>query len=206
MARPVRVTDTAIFEATLSIILEEGLEKVTFERIAQKVGLVRTAVANRFKNKHLLLVAADAYYLAQSRDVFEKAAVTEDDPLQAIISGLGQEMRFATSPKAYRNGLALLAYGFGETEILMNYQRAYLAQRALIISLLEQAKQEKMLRPEVAARELAEQLQAAQQGAAHAWMVLQDASIEEHISRHIQAIIKPQLVEQPSSKKKQTFK
>ena len=61
MARPVKVTDAIIFEAVFSIILEEGMESLTFDTIAAKVGLVRTAIANRFGNKHSLLVTADAY-------------------------------------------------------------------------------------------------------------------------------------------------
>lgn len=191
MARPVQVSDAEIFETVFSIILEEGMDSLTFDRIAQKVGLGRTAIVNRFKNRQTLLLAADAYYLNQSENALEKAAKVTSDPLDAIIAGLSAEMRFATSPQAYSNGLAMLAYGFNTPDLYQNYRQAYIAQRRLIASLLERSKIEGRLRPEVDCQLLAESLQVAQQGAAHAWMVVRDATIEAYLEKYIQAALHP---------------
>lgn len=191
MARPVRVPDSIIFETVFSIILEEGLENLTFDNVAAKVGLVRTAIANRFKNKHSLLVAADAYYLAQSSNLLEQAAATEPTAVQAIINGLCAEMRFATSPKAYSNSLSLLSLSITTPELYQNYRQAYIAQRASIANLLERAKAEGALRHETPSKEIAQQIQISQQGAAHTWMVLQEGSVDDYIKRAIVATLEP---------------
>lgn len=191
MARPVQVSDAEIFEAVFVIILEEGLDKLTFDRIAKKVGLVRTAIVNRFKNRQALLLAADTYYLEQSENTLEKAAQVTTDPIDAIITGLSTEMRFATSPQAYSNSLAMLAYGFNTPQLYQNYQRAYLAQRSMIASLLEQAKADGELQPETNCQQLAQLLQVVQQGAAHTWMMLQDATVETYLEKFIQAALRP---------------
>lgn len=191
MARPVQVSDAEIFEAVFVIILEEGLDKLTFDRIAKKVGLVRTAIVNRFKNRQALLLAADTYYLEQSESTLEKAALVTTDPIDAIIKGLSAEMRFATSPQAYSNSLAMLAYGFNTPHLYQNYQRAYLTQRRIIASLLERAKADGELQPETNCQQLAQLLQVVQQGAAHTWMMLQDATVETYLERFIQAALRP---------------
>lgn len=191
MARPVKATDSDIFEAVFSIILEDGMENLTFDSVAAKVGLVRTAIANRFGNKHTLLAAADAYYLAQSSNLLEQAAATEPTAINAIINGLCAEMRFATSPKAYSNSLSLLSLNITTPELYQNYRQAYGVQQASIASLLERAKEEGELRRDIDAHEVAQQIQIAQQGAAHTWMVLQEESMESYIKRSIQAILKP---------------
>lgn len=191
MARPVKAADSVIFEAVFSIILNEGLESLTFDSVARKVGLVRTAVANRFKNKHSLLVAADAYYLTQSSNLLEHAAATASTPIQAIIGGLCAEMRFATSPKTYSNSLGLLSLSIAVPELYANYRQAYLAQRTAIVNLLDLAKKQDLLRPDANSADLAESIQIAQQGAAHAWMVLQDEPIDRYIERSILAVLEP---------------
>ena len=191
MARPVKVADSIIFEAVLSIILDKGMEHLTFDTVAAKVGLVRTAIANRFKNKHTLLVATDAYYLAQSNDLLEQAAATEPTAIQAIISGLCAEMRFATSPRAYSNSLSLLSLGITTPELYQNYRRTYLVQQGTIANLLEQAIEQGELRTPVRPQELARQIQIAQQGAAHTWMVLQEGSIDDYIKRAILITLEP---------------
>lgn len=191
MARPAKVTDSVIFEVVFSIILNEGIEKLTFDNVAKQVGLVRTAIANRFKNKHSLLVAADAYYLARSNDLLKQASATAVTPVEAIIEGLCAEMRFATSPKAYSNSLGLLSLGITTPELYVNYRQAYLGQRTTIAALLEQAKKEGALESGVDSKELASHIQIAQQGAAHAWMVLQEEPVDYYIKRSILAVLKP---------------
>ena len=191
MARPLQVSDAAIFEAVFSIILDEGLDNLTFDRIAQKVGIVRTAIINRFKNRRTLLVAADTYYLEQSESALETAAKVTNDPIRAIINGLCAEMRFATSPQAYSNSLAMLAYGFNSPKMSQNYRRACLAQRKFITALLERAKAEKKLQRETNCKELAQLLQVTQQGAAHTWMMSQDATVEVYIEKFIQMTLRP---------------
>lgn len=193
MARPVKVTDAVIFEAVFSIVLNEGMDHLTFDNIATRVGLVRTAVVNRFKSKHSLLIAADAYYLDQSNALLQQAAATEPTPIQAIIAGLCAEMRFATSPKTYSNSLSLLSLGITTPELHQNYRQAYLAQRTSVAILLDQAKREGTLDSKVDTTELAQQLQITQQGAAHAWMVLQDEPIDRSIKRSILATLKPHI-------------
>lgn len=191
MARPVKVTDSDVFEVVFSIILEEGMERLTFDNVATKVGLVRTAIANRFGNKHALLVAADTYYLAQSSNLLEQTTATESTAINAIIDGLCAEMRFATSPKAYSNSLSLLSLSITTPELYQNYRRAYIAQRSSIASLLERAKEEGALQYDIDSKQLAQQLQIAQQGAAHTWMVLQEGSVDDYIKRAILATLEP---------------
>jgi len=191
MARPIRVSDSVIFDAVFSIVLEGGMENLTFDAVAAKVGLVRTAIANRFKNKHSLLVAADAYYLAQSSNLFTQATATEPTAVQAIINGMCAEMRFATSPKAYSNSLSLLSLSITTPELYQNYRQAYIAQRASIANLLERAKAEGALRHETPSKEIAQQIQISQQGAAHTWMVLQEGSVDDYIKRAIVATLEP---------------
>ena len=191
MARPVTVGDSIIFEAVFSIILEEGMGNLTFDNVAAKVGLVRTAIANRFKNKHSLLVAADAYYLTQSSSLLEQAAANAPTAVQAIVDGLCAEMRFATSPKAYSNSLSLLSLSITTPELYQNYRQAYSAQQTSIASLLERAKEEGAFRQDMQSHEVAQQIQIAQQGAAHTWMVLQEGSIDGYIKQSILTTLEP---------------
>ena len=191
MARPVKVTDSIIFESVFSIILNEGIERLTFDNLATKVGLVRTAIANRFKNKHSLLVAADTYYLAQSSSLLEQAAATEPNAIRAIINGLSAEMRFAISPQAYSNSLSLFSLSIVTPELYRNYRQVYLEQQKTITFLLEQAKNEGLLRHDIHPTEIAQQIQVVQQGAAHTWVILQEGTIGSYIERAILATLKP---------------
>lgn len=191
MTRPKQVSDARIFEIVFSIILKEGLENLTFERIGREAGLVRSAIVNRFRNKHQLLLEADAHYLEQSAATFEEAVQKESSPIEAIYEALCAEMRFATSQETYANGSALLLLAYKTPEMFANYKNAFVKQRNTIAALLRQASDGGLLVRDIDHDQLAREIQVTQQGAAHMWMMLQEMPLDEYITQHIDAALKP---------------
>lgn len=190
MSRPRRITNEAIYEAAHEIIMEHGLDSLTFQALSDAAGLVPAALVRRFKSKQRLLVEVDRYCLETAANVLAEAAGRFESALDAIVYGLSSEMKFAVSAKVYINGLAFLLKSLDSPELYKNYQAAFKRQEDDIRQLLEKAVMQNELAQDVDCAKLAKLLQITQQGACHMWIMLQEEPIERCIERNLRTLLR----------------
>lgn len=190
MSRPRRITNDAIYKAAHEIIMQYGPDKLTFQTLSARTGLVPAALVRRFKNKEQLLIEVDAYCLETGANTLVEAAERFDSSLDAIVYGLSNEMKFAISASVYINGLAFLLKSLSSPGLYKNYQVAFGRQMDDIQQLLERAVANKELKQDTDCAELAKLLQITQQGACHIWIMSQEEPIEKCVERHIRALLR----------------
>ena len=190
MSRPRRITNEAIYEAAHEIIMQYGPERLTFQSLSDSTGLVPAALVRRFKSKEQLFIEVDTYCLETAANTLAETAERFDSPLEAVIDGLSNEMKFAASSRVYINGLAFLLKSLSSAELYKNYQVAFRRQTDDIRRLLEKAVAQKELKHDTDCAELAKLLQVTQQGACHAWIMSQEEPIEKCVERHLRTLLR----------------
>ena len=191
MSRPRRVTNESIYEAAHEIIMQYGPDKLTFQTLSDRTGLVPAALVRRFKSKGQLFIEVDTYCLESAANTLAETAERFDSPLEAIVHGLSNDMKFATSARIYINGLAFLLKSLSSAELYKNYRIAFRRQADDMQQLLQKAVAQNELKQDTDCAGLAKLLQITQQGACHMWIMSQEEPIEKCLERHIRALLRP---------------
>jgi AcrR family transcriptional regulator len=191
MARPKTITDQKLIEAAYDLIMAQGPQGLTFERLGQEVGLVPAALVRRFANKQQFMAEVDRYALARSNESLKAVLAREDSPIEAIIAGFVAELSFATTIERFIHGQEFLLMDLATPDLYANYQASFTHRYKTVVKLLQTAQERGELSSSVDVHELARLLQTILHGAGHVWAMSQEGPVEDHINKYVRLALKP---------------
>ena len=81
-------TKVALIEAANAIILEEGIDNLTLDRVAERAGLSKGALTYHFSSKRSLHAALIAHYVEHMNEEMEKyTSLFEGDDADRLVAG-----------------------------------------------------------------------------------------------------------------------
>lgn len=191
MARPRSVSDEELIEAALEILIARGPKGLTFESLAQKVGLVPAALVRRFTSKQNLLLQIDRFALERSNTQLEKAMAEHDSPIEAIIAGFVMELSFATSIERYIHGQEYLLMDLGDKTLYANYHTSFHQRHQRVVELIKKAQARGEISANLDAQEYAQFLQTILHGVGQVWAMDQKGTVEDYINHYVRLALKP---------------
>jgi AcrR family transcriptional regulator len=191
VARPRSITDQAILKEAYNLIMEQGPNSLTFERLGERVGLVAAALVRRFKTKSQLLLEVDRYALQLTNEQVDQAMSQASSPIEAILAQFITELRFASSVERFANGQEFLLMDFRDKNLYINYKTSFEHRHQQIIELLQEAQLNDELEGIENVAELARHLEMILHGSGHVWAMTQEDPIEHYISRHVNIALAP---------------
>lgn len=191
MARPKKVSDEDLVAAAYELLMAEGPNNLTFEKLSEKVGLVPAALVRRFRNKRNLLLEVDRYALARSSTHRQAAMDEQQSPIDAIIAGFTNELSFASSLKRFIHGQEFLLMDFADHTLYQNYEVSFRERHAEVADLIRQAQARGELSPDLDPAKTARLLQMILHGAGHVWAMTQEGPIEDYINQYVRLALEP---------------
>lgn len=173
--------------------MELGPNKLTFEKLGEKVGLVPAALVRRFATKKNLLLEIDRYALARSSARRDETIALQTSPIDAIVAGFVAELSFATTLERFIHGQEFLLMDFSEKDLYTNYQDSFYQRHQQVASLLRRAQARGEISAAIDADECARLLQMILHGAGHVWAMSQEGPIEDYINHFVRFALKPYL-------------
>ena len=102
------VTVEAIFEATIQVLLEVGLDRLTTTRVAERAGVSVGTLYQYFPNKHSLLFSVVEQHLNHVADAVERACQrNHDQPVATMIESVVQAF---VEAKMQRSDISMALY------------------------------------------------------------------------------------------------
>ena len=139
----------ALITATVEVIAETGLEKLSIREVAKRLGVSPAAPFRHYASKTALLTAV-AEKASQGLRKAMWSKITHDgtqDPIAALIAVSRAYLHWAFANPTYFNVISSRAFiDFGESELLM---RNNADLQKLMIGLLNEAQAQKILRADV---------------------------------------------------------
>lgn len=191
MARPRLVSDQTIIAAAYEILMEQGPRNLTFESLANRIGLVPAALVRRFKNKKQLLLQVDRYGLERTNTKVAEAMEDKKSPIDAIIAQFTAELAFASNLERFANGQEFLLMDFREKDLYNNYRRSFEHRHQQIVELLRQSQAIDELGQIDDISKLARHLEMLLHGAGHVWAMTQEDPIEIYLRQHVLLALEP---------------
>lgn len=191
MARPKKVSDEDLVAAAYELVMDDGPNNLTFEKLSEKVGLVPAALVRRFRNKRNLLLEADRYALNRTSTHRQVAMDEQQSPINAIIAGFVHELSFATSIKRFVHGQEFLLMDFADHALYQNYEVSFRERHNEVADLIREAQARGELSPDLDPNEIARLLQMILHGAGHVWAMTQEGPIEDYINHFVQLALDP---------------
>lgn len=191
MARPRSIPDQTIIAAAYDLLMEEGVAKLTFERLSTRVGLVPGALVRRFKTKQQLLLEVDHYALELTNAKVTEAIEKTSSSVEALVIQFTTEKAFASTIERFVNGEEFLLMDLRDKNLYTNYQRSFEHRHQQIVKLLQQAQTDGELAGIGDVDKLARHLELIMHGAGHVWAMTQASPIETYIRQHIQFALQP---------------
>lgn len=191
MARPRLVSDQTIIAAAYEILMEQGPRNLTFESLANRIGLVPAALVRRFKNKKQLLLQVDRYGLERTNTKVAEAMEDKKSPIDAIIAQFTAELAFASNLERFANGQEFLLMDFREKDLYNNYRRSFEHRHQQIVELLRQSQAIDELGQIDDISKLARHLEMLLHGAGHVWAMTQEGPIEVYLRQHVLLALEP---------------
>jgi len=191
MARPRTISDQNIITAAYELLMERGLDGLTFETLSERVGIVPAALVRRFERKQKLIAQVDNYALALTNSKVAEALEKTASPVEAIIAQFTTELAFATTLERFANGQEFLLMDLRSEELYNNYQASFEQRHQQVVELLQIAEAAGELTGINDAPRLARHLALIAHGAGHVWAMAQEMSIEEYIRQHVMLALQP---------------
>lgn len=185
MARPRLIESEVIVREAYALILQSGPNKLTFESLAARVGLVPAALVKRFKNKQQLIIEIDQYALKRTTVRLAEVLATNASPVQAIIEYFVTELDFATSIDRYANGQEFLLMDLRHKHLYDNYCKSFEQRHSQIVELLLKAETCGELKDLQDRHSVARHLEMIAHGAGHVWSMTQERPIEDYVADNV---------------------
>lgn len=191
MARPRLTSDKKIIAEAYELIMERGLDSLTFEKLGKRVGLVPAALVRRFKNKQQLLLHVDRYGLERTDEKMKEAVAASASAVDVIIAQFTAELAFASTIERFANGQGFLLMDFQDKGLYDNYQVSFIRRHEQVVDLLEKAQADGELQGISDSSALARHLEMILHGSGHVWAMTQEGAIDEYIRYHVEFALEP---------------
>lgn len=169
MPRPRTLPDTAILAATGRRIGRDGIAALTLAKVADDVGLSPATLVQRFGSKRGLLVALGADAAERAAEPFTRASETGLASLEALVTGLAEQVAGIDSPVQLANHLGFLQLDLTDPELYTHARAHHRRTRRAIEELLAAAVAEGTLSDTTDRVRLARDLHLAYQGVLITW-------------------------------------
>lgn len=170
-----------LLKAAMAVIAEEGFAGASLRKVAERAGCTTGAVTYYFANKTEMMAA-----VIESRfDLFD--TVLEVQARLNIKAGFERWLAMTGSEDSgtWVAGFQLLAYARREPTLAAIYQRRYARYRHVLASILEEGQRQGVIRTDIPADLLSDQLSAMGDG----WMMLFPIEPERFEPSRVQALL-----------------
>jgi AcrR family transcriptional regulator len=167
-----------LLAAAIAVIAEEGLAGASLRKVAQRAGCTTGAVTYYFANKEAM-VAAIVEGLFDQFDTF--LAVSQDD----IKAGFELWLDWSGAEDSWLAQFQFLAYARHDPALAAIYQRRYAHYREVFASILARGQARGLVRDDIPAAILADQLSAMGDG----WMMLLPIEPERFAPDRVRALL-----------------
>ncbi|MDX1454862.1 MAG: TetR/AcrR family transcriptional regulator [Gammaproteobacteria bacterium] len=152
MGRPRKVSDQAITEAALEVILQDSVADLTLERVATVVGVTAPALVQRFGSRRRLLVSVLEQLADGIRLEPAERGQRQLDTLERNLLALAEPM---ANPRAAGNFLAFITHTLAVGESRDHVSKLMQRLRYSMTRALQEAIDDGELRPATRCAELA---------------------------------------------------
>ncbi len=160
---------TELLKAVVELLTENGSHGISFRKVAAKVGCTTGTMTYYFENKEAMLVAVTDYLF----DEFEKMLAGEQGNIKAVLDNW-LTWSHSESPNVAPIVAELLVYARQEPNYAKHLQQRYVKLRSLLTETLKQGQQLGLIRNDIDAALLADQLSALVDG----WMIISPIETE----------------------------
>lgn len=186
--RPRQVDDDQVFEAVAAVITEHGPSGLTLNRVGDMLGVTGPALGYRFQNKRGLLLAFAGRQPSATNEHFVHTIAhsrSERSALVECLCGFGAGMQTKVQ---VANNVAMLALDLADDEFGQHAQAQARVVKAHIKALLAKAG----VSPERLA-DIVDELYVTWNGAALAWAIDGEGSLENWVRLRIERILNREL-------------
>lgn len=171
-----------LLKAAISVIAQEGFAGASLRKVAQRAGCTTGAVTYYFENKEAMVVALAESLFDQYDALLEQGRDRVD-----IRTGIQRWLDWtkADDPDTWLVGFQLLAYARSEPTLAAVYQRRYAQYRAGLASIVAAGQRQGLIRGDIAADLLADQISAMADG----WMMMLPIEPERFQPKRVQALL-----------------
>jgi AcrR family transcriptional regulator len=135
--------ERAILQATVELLQEVGLTRMTIEAVAARAGVGRPTIYRRWSSKEAMAVAAVLAYVPPV------PRPTVDDPITALHEIVPKAVEQMTDPRIRRIALEVLAACADDPELARTYRGHHQARREVSLELIRRAVETGRLRADV---------------------------------------------------------
>lgn len=187
--RPRSASDEEIVAALTRVIGRAGLARVTLAAVAAEVGLTAGALVQRFGSKRGLLLAASRGASDGVRGQVAAARGAHGSPLAALLHYATCVSQFVHTPEEFANHLAFFQLDLADPEFHAHALEYFLAERAELRALLDDAVAAGELARGTDTERLARAVQEAVNGARVVWAVVRDGTLEERTREALEMLL-----------------
>ncbi len=171
-----------LLKAAIRVIAQEGFAGASLRKVAQRAGCTTGAVTYYFENKEAMVVALAESLFDQYDALLEQGRERVD-----IRTGIQRWLDWtkADDPDTWLVGFQLLAYARSEPRLAAVYQRRYAQYRAGLASIVAAGQRQGLIRGDIAADLLADQISAMADG----WMMMLPIEPERFQPKRVKALL-----------------
>ena len=186
---PDPASDAEIIAALHRVISRVGLARVTLADVAAEVGLTAGALVQRFGSKRGLLLALSRGGADAVRERVEAARRDNRSPLGALFDYAACASQMVRTPEEFANHLVFFQLDLTDPEFHAPALEFFLAERAELRALLDDAVAAGELARGTDTERLARAVQEAVNGARVVWAVVRDGTLEERTRGALQTLL-----------------
>lgn len=187
--RPRSASDAEIIAALHRVISRVGLARVTLADVAAEVGLTAGALVQRFGSKRGLLLALSRGGADAVREQMAAARRDSPSPLAALFDYATSASQMVRTPEEFANHLAFFQLDLTDPEFHAPALEFFLAERAEVRALLDDAVAAGELPRGTDTERLARAVQEAVNGARVVWAVVRDGTLEERTREALEMLL-----------------
>lgn len=192
-ARRKKISDSAVFDAIVRVMMRAGPVELTLAAIAAEAGLTASALVQRFGSKRELLLA-HARFAATTGDIgLEPPASRRRSALSVLRGSVDPFAQLAASPEAALRNLAYLQRDLGDPALYGNLRKMNRMARQHYRKLIADAVAAGELRPDTPVATLSRAMEVALLGSFLTWTIYREGSAKHWIRKDLDAALRPYL-------------
>lgn len=193
MSRTRTISDEQVLNATITLVGQHGVAKLTFASLSAYTGLSGATLVQRFGTKRQLLTAVTKHCLQSMVPILTEAQTNYPSPLQALYAAFETMASAVTSVGEFANGQIFFYLALTDPETNELLRQSMTESRVKIQQLLNDAVEAKELNT-CDTRALALTLQSQYEGAITTWLVYQGGDIQSWVKDQLDEVIKPHTI------------
>jgi len=182
--------DEKILEATIQLVSDQGVDKLTFASLGEQVELSPSTLVQRFGTKQRLLSLTTKHCLQSMGAIIETSQNESHSPLQAAYAAFASMAQAVTGVREFANGQVFFYLALTDPDTYAILQTSMRQACEKTQQLLDEAVVAHELKP-CDTTALALTLQTTYEGAITTWLAYQEGSVEEWVTKRLTAVVEP---------------